>query len=603
MMSYSLTAKCEQDLPVWDLSDLYSSKEDKQIDRDFDNLKRDIDAFIGKYDDVDSLSGGDFLQSIKDLENISKVSYKLAVYASLLKSTNMNDGDIAIFAQKIDENLVSFGSKLIPYDLAVMKISDESLQKKMNEENGLEFYKSWLGKKRLFKKYTLSEDVERVLQEKEITGRSAWMRLFDELQTSMRFDFRDEKLDQNSMISRMNSRDEQERKDAVEGFLQGLKENSDQLSMITNVLAKDKSITDNLRGFARPISSQNLTNMIMDDSVVDLLLQTIRENYSKTAHRYYKIKAKLFGEDKLSYWNRNASYPESVSKEFTWSEAKNIVLESYNNFSPQMGEMAQRFFDENWIDAKVVEGKRSGAFAASTFEGLHPYVLVNFQGKDRDVATLAHEIGHGIHFMFSDPKGILMSHAPLILAETASVFGEQLTFRNLLNKIENDKDKFYLLANKIEDTLATIIRQVMYCNFEIRVHDERKNGELSKERIGEIWMEENQSTYGDAVSYIENANYGWSYIPHFIHVPFYVYAYSFGECFVNALYAYYQKHPEGFVEKYVEILSSGATLRYDEIMKKFDMNPHSREFWQGSLDILISMIDELEMLGKKIGIL
>lgn len=603
MANPSLAEQNEQDLPVWNLKDLYYSKEDAQIDKDLQILEKKIGVFIENYNDVDGLNGQDFLQSIKDLEEISKISYKLAVYAELLKSTNMNDSDVAIFAQKIDETLVGLGARLIAYDLAVMKISDESLQQKMNEEKDLKFYKSWLKKKRLFKKYTLSEDVERVLQEKDITGRMAWVRLFDELQTSMRFDFRGEKVDQHFITRKMNSHDELERKDASMTFLRGLRENSDQLSMITNVLAKDKSIGDELRGFARPISSQNLSNMIMDDSVVDLLLQTIRKNYEKTSQRYFKIKAKIFGEKKLSYWNRSASYPDAVAKDFSWQEAKNIVLESYNKFSPQMGKMAQNFFDENWIDAKVVEGKRSGAFAASTFEGLHPFVLVNFQGKDRDVATLAHEIGHGIHFLFSDPKGILMSHAPLILSETASVFGEQITFRNMLDKIDDEKSRFYLLARKIEDTIATIIRQAMYCNFEIRVHGERKNGEISKERLGEIWMEENREVYGDAIDYVEDAVYGWSYIPHFIHVPFYVYAYAFGECFVNALYSYYQKNPKNFAEKYVEVLSAGSTLSYDEVMKKFGMNPHSEGFWQGSVDILIAMIEEMEILGKKIGIL
>ena len=587
--------------PNWDLTGLYNSYKDPRIEQDLDNLSSEIDNFIANYRDVENLDGLEFYDSVVEYEKIGSTLHKISAYAYLLKSTNMNDSEISIFNQKIEENVSDLSRKMIPYALGLIEISDENLESKISQDDRLEFYKPFFRNERIAKPYILDKNMESLLQEKAITGKDAWNRLFNETMTKLRFDFQGEKLNEEEILSKKSSKSADERKEAYDSIVNVLQENTDLLTMITNVLAKDKSIEDNLRGYKKPISSRNLANFIEDDSVVDLLIETVQDNYKDICERYFKIKANVFGDDKLNYWDKSAPYPDSAKKQFNWKEAKETVIESYSKFDPRFGEMAARFFDEKWIDAAVYNGKRGGAYAMEMPKGHHPYVLTNFQGNIRDVATIAHEIGHGIHFMFAEKQGNLMSHAPLILAETASVFGEMLNFRNIIEKLDNDHDRFYMLTNKIEDMIATAIRQIIYCDFEIQVHDGRKNGELSTERINEIWSDVQKKAYGDSMDISDN--YFWSYIPHFIHTPFYVYSYAFGECFVNSLYKFYMENPDGFVEKYVDLLSSGKTLRYDEIMEKFNMNPKTKEFWQGGLDLIIEMIDEAEDLGRKINII
>lgn len=594
----------QETLPIWDLSDLYLSIEDPEIENDLNKIYQYITQFSHNYrGKIEEISGEDLLQSILDYEGIDLLMSKVGIYSFLIKAINMNDENVAIFSQKIREKGSEFANKLTFYELDLIKLSDEQLNEKFKQEPKLEKYQPFLRDLRIFKKHVLPEEQEKILTLKSVTGRSAWVRFFDELMTKLRFDFQGKQVNESEILNKLSSREESERKEAYFSLGKTLAENSDTLSMITNVLAKDKAISDDLRGYEKPISSRNLSNFILDDEVVDTLLQTVKENYSNTLHRYYQIKAKIFGDEKLQPWNIRAPLPNAVKQEFSWDQAKKIVIDSYGDFSQKMGKMSARFFDENWIDAQVRDGKRSGAFAMCTYEGLHPFVLTNFQGKARDVATISHEIGHGLHFMFSETQGILMQNAPLILAETASVFGEQLTFEHMKEQLKSDQDKFYLLAGKIEDYLATIFRQVMFARFETKVHDVRKNGELSKNDLIKIWNEENKLYFGDAVDHGDEYNYYWSYIPHFIHTPFYVYAYAFGNCFVNALYKYYQDNPENFEQKYIEVLSAGSTLHYDEIMQKFDMQPKSMQFWQGSINMVIEMIDELELIGKKIGLI
>lgn len=604
LMSSNVNADNISDLPKWDLSEFYQSIDSEEIKIDLSEVESQIEYFCKKYSNIHNLSGSALYNSIQDYESIDKNITKIGIYISLLKSVKMNDPDVAIAYQNISEKISDLSKMLLFYDLSIIKMDDDILEDKFIEEPLLLNYKPWFRDLRLVKKHTLSEDLEQLMISKSVTGSSAWVRLFDETMTKLRFDFKGDQVNENIILDKLSSSDESERKEAYYSLGKTLRDNSDLFAMITNILAKDKAINDELRGFARPISSRNLSNYILDDSVVDLLINTVKKNYN-IVHKYYNLKAKLFGKDTLDPWNVKA--PISIEEEqvFSWDEAKKIVVDSYTSFSSEMGEMSRRFFDENWIDAAVCDGKQSGAFAMSAYKGMHPFVLTNFQGKARDIMTISHEIGHGIHFMYSETQGILMQDAPLILAETASIFGEQLTFVNLMKKIKSDKEKFYLLAEKIEDTLGAIFRQIMFASFETRIHDERKNGELSKEKINEIWIEEASKDYFDSI--VEHGDddykYFWSYIPHFIHTPFYVYSYAFGNCFVNALYDFYMKNPGTFVEKYKEILSAGGTLHYDEIMKNLDMDPKSENFWQNSLNNLRNMVDEFEKIGKNIGLL
>ncbi len=363
---------------------------------------------------------------------------------------------------------------------------------------------------------------------------------------------------------------------------------------ITNVVAKDKQIEDDLRGFKTPISSRNVANFV-EDETVESLIKTVQANYEHLSHRYYKIKAKLLGLDKLEYWDRVAPIQQVEERYIPWQEAVDIVLASYQSFSPKMAEIGKKFFDNNWVDAEARPGKYAGAFAMPV-AGVHPYILMNYQGKARDVMTLAHELGHGIHMVLSDKQGALMSGTPLTIAETASIFGEQVTFQMILAKEKDPEVKKAILASKIDDMLSTTVRQIAFTEYELKVHDERKKGEISIDRLNEIWMESQIASLGPAFNFSADYKYFWQYIPHFIHSPFYVYSYAFADSMVNSLYAKYASGMPGFVDNYIEILSLGGTENYNDLLKRFDLNARDESFWQGGLDVIRKYIDQFESL-------
>ena len=366
--------------------------------------------------------------------------------------------------------------------------------------------------------------------------------------------------------------------------------------MITNTLAKDKSINDTWRKLPRPVSARNLSNVV-EDGVIDSLAKSVVESYPKLSHRYYYMKSKWFGKKYLMYWDRNAPLPFQSNRVYSWKEAKDIVLSAYTNFNPLIGKIAKKFFDNSWIHAPVLEGKSPGAFASSTVASVHPYILLNFQGKSRDVATLAHELGHGIHQYLAGRKQThFNATTPLTLAETASVFGEMLTFKLLLNQAEDKVERKALLANKVEDMLNTVVRQIAFYEFEKNVHDLRKQSELSVDEICSIWMEVQKKSLGKGIKYAEEYKYYWSYIPHFIHSPFYVYAYAFGDCLVNSLFNVYEGGLSDFDKKYINLLESGGSQNYSDLLKPFRLNPKNKFFWKKGLRIIENLIDQLEML-------
>ncbi|MDH3228923.1 MAG: M3 family oligoendopeptidase, partial [Alphaproteobacteria bacterium] len=424
----------------------------------------------------------------------------------------------------------------------------------------------------------------------------AWVRLFDETMAGLRFPFRDAKLTEAEILNLMSDPDGEKRREAAESLGRVLGDNIRTLALITNTLAKDKEIEDGWRKFPRPDSSRNLSNFV-EDEVVDALSAAVRKAYPDLSHRYYALKAKWFGGTRLDYWDRNAPLPESDDRTIAWDAARSTVLDAYAAFSPDMADVGKRFFDNDWIDAPVRPGKASGAFAHPTVPSAHPYLLLNFQGKTRDVMTLAHELGHGVHQVLAGGQGHLMADTPLTLAETASVFGEMLTFRAMLKRTEDRAARRTMLAGKVEDMLNTVVRQIAFYEFEKRVHNERRDGELMPDRLGEIWMDIQVESLGPALRFDDNYRVFWGYIPHFVHSPFYVYAYAFGDCLVNSLYAAYQEAEDGFAGRYLDMLRAGGTLRHKELLKPFGLNAGDPEFWGRGLAVIAGLIDELEALS------
>jgi oligoendopeptidase F len=466
----------------------------------------------------------------------------------------------------------------------------------MNEP-ALGHYRPWLEDIRRDKPYQLEDRVEQLFHEKSVTAYSAWNRLFDETIAGLRFKVGSKELGIEQTLNFMQDADSRKRRAASEALAATFKTNVRPFALITNTLAKDKEISDRWRGFTDVADSRHLSNRV-EREVVDALVEAVRAAYPTLSHRYYKLKAKWFGKKKLAHWDRNAPLPKVAQRAIPWTDARATVLTAYGAFSPKMAEVADRFFAKNWIDAPVRPGKQPGAFAHPTVPSAHPYVLLNYQGKPRDVMTLAHELGHGVHQVLAAPNGALMAPTPLTLAETASVFGEMLTFRKLLANTTDKKQRKAMLAAKVEDMINTVVRQIAFYSFERKVHLERRNGELTADKLNELWMSVQSESLGPAIELKPGYETFWCYIPHFIHSPFYVYAYAFGDCLVNSLYAVYEKSAEGFAERYLEMLSAGGTKHHAELLKPFGLDARDPAFWQGGLGVIAHLIDELEALEK-----
>lgn len=589
----------KQAAPSWKLQDLYAGITSPAIEKDLKSASSRAQRFRNLYEGkLALLDGAGLLKAIREYEANQESLGKLASYAQLVYAADMSKAEHTRFYQNVSETVTEISSKTLFFMLELNHLDEKHLAKLLAATPSLQKYEPWLRDIRTYKPYQLNEELERVLHEKNITGAAAWVRLFEETISGMEFPIGKKILRNAEILEMLSSKKSEVRKQAASVFAGVMETHAGIFTLITNTLAKDKEIDDKLRGFERPISSRNLANYV-EDEVVDALLKAVKSNYSDLSHRYYKIKAKWLKKKKLEYWDRNAPLPEDDDSRYSWDEARSLVLESYAAFSPELAKIGRTFFDKNWIDAAVRPGKSPGAFAHPTVPSAHPYLLLNFQGKTRDVMTLAHELGHGVHQVLSAGQGQLMADTPLTLAETASVFGEMLVFQEVLKREKNAKRKKLLIASKVEDMLNTVVRQVAFCDFERLIHDERRTGELTTDRIGEIWMQVQKESLGPAFKFHPDYHVYWMYIPHFIHTPFYVYAYAFGDCLVNALYALYQKEAKAgrgmaFEQKYIEMLKAGGTKRHKELLAPFGINIAKPAFWQQGLDIISDYIDQLE---------
>ncbi|HWT64064.1 MAG TPA: M3 family oligoendopeptidase [Ochrobactrum sp.] len=587
-------------LPEWNLADLYPSADSTELKADLEKAAKDAASFETRWkgklgDEAAKSNGGNFADAIKEYEALSELMGRIASFAGLYYYGDTTDPKRMKLFGDVQQKLTDANTPLIFFSLEINRIDDAVLEKAMAANPAIGHYRPWLEDLRLDKPYELEDKLEQLFHEKSITVYSAWNRLFDETMSSLRFDIDGEELAIEQTLNLLQDADGSVRKKASEALAKTFGANLRTFTLITNTLAKDKEISDRWRGFEDIADSRHLANRV-EREVVDALAKAVEAAYPRLSHRYYALKAKWLGLEKLENWDRNAPLPETPQALISWDEARETVLSAYGNFAPEMADIAKDFFDKNWIDAPVRPGKAPGAFAHPTVPSAHPYVLLNYMGKPRDVMTLAHELGHGVHQVLAGGQGALMASTPLTLAETASVFGEMLTFRSLLERTTNKRERKAMLAQKAEDMINTVVRQIAFYQFERRVHTERREGELTSERIGEIWMDVQRESLGDAVHLNPGYETFWTYIPHFIHSPFYVYAYAFGDCLVNSLYAVYQNSEKGFQQKYFDLLKAGGTKHHKELLAPFGLDATDPDFWSKGLSVIEGIIDELEAM-------
>ena len=583
----------DQQGPAWNLADLYPSRTDPRVEADLTDCKGAAADMASRWQGkIADLSGDELADLLEAYEALDDKMGRLGAFAQLLFAADRDDTEIGRFFQGVQERLTAVSSTTLFVTLEINKIDEGSLEAKIEQSSRLARYRPWLRDTRAWREHQLDDAVEKVLLEKHLTGKAAWVRLFDETMAGLRFPFDGADLTTQEIFDKMSSQDRTIRERAATSIGKVLGDNQKLFARITNTLAKDKQIDDGWRKFAWPISARNLSNHV-EDEVVDALISAVKDAYPKLSHRYYALKAKWLGLDRLQYWDRNAPLPDESEARLPWAKARGIVLDAYRRFSPELAGIVTDFFDRNWIDAQLRDGKDSGAFCHPTTTSVHPYVLMNYQGRARDVMTLAHELGHGVHQTLASAHGPLMAHTPLTLAETASVFGEQLTFRALLAATQDSAERRILLASKIEDMLNTVVRQIAFVEFERRVHEARRISELTPSELCQIWMDVQTESLGPIFEFREDYATFWSYIPHFIHSPFYVYAYAFGDCLVNSLYAVYEQNPDGFEPRYLQLLRAGGTLRHQELLAPFGLDASDPDFWKKGLSVLEGFIDEL----------
>ncbi|MDB5512872.1 MAG: oligoendopeptidase [Enterovirga sp.] len=583
-------------LPEWDLSDLYPGIGSDAFLQDLAQAEAECRSFAaayrGRLDELAKAGGPALGEAVQAYERIEDRLGKIMSYAGLVYSGDTTDPVRAKFYGDTQERLTSASSDLLFFTLELNRIDDAVLDAAMTREP-LARYRPWVEDLRRDKPYQLEDRIEQLFHEKSVTGRGAWNRLFDETLASLRFTVRGEELSLEPTLNKLQDQDGDMRRDAAAALGQVFKANLRTFTLITNTLSKDKEISDRWRGFEDVADSRHLANRV-EREVVDALVAAVTEAYPRLSHRYYALKARWFGRDALDFWDRNAPLPKVEQRTIPWTEARDTVLSAYADFAPAMAEIAGRFFDRRWIDAPVRPGKAPGAFAHPTVPSAHPYVLLNYQGKPRDVMTLAHELGHGVHQVLAAPNGALMAPTPLTLAETASVFGEMLTFRRLLAGTTEPRQRRAMLAAKVEDMINTVVRQIAFYSFERKLHLERRKGELTADGLCELWLSVQADSLGPSIRLGPGYETFWTYIPHFIHSPFYVYAYAFGDCLVNSLYGVYQTANEGFVERYFALLSAGGTKPYAELLAPFGLDAKDPGFWDIGLSMIEGMIAELE---------
>ena len=584
------------DLPEWDLSDLYASEDAAELQADLTWLKQSCIDFSNDYEGkLAQLNADEMLKAVERYEAIDIIAGRIMSFAGLRYYQLTTDPERAKFMSDMQDKLTEHTTKLVFYGLEFNRLDEEALSKLLSQNTALARYKPVFDRMRAMKPYQLSDEMERFLHDQSVVGATAWNRLFDETIASLVFTIDGEDLPLEAATNELSEQDRDTREAAAREIARVLRENTSLFARVHNTLAKDKEIEDRWRKMPTPQTGRHLSNHV-EAEVVEALRNAVVAAYPKLSHRYYALKAKWLGLETMQVWDRNAPLPIEDDKLVDWTAAQEMVLSAYAEFSPEMAEIAKQFFTKSWIDAAVKPGKAPGAFAHPTVTTVHPYVMLNYLGKPDDVMTLAHELGHGVHQVLAAQQGELLSSTPLTLAETASVFGEMLTFRKLLAAAKTPQERKVLLAGKVESMINTVVRQIAFYDFECKLHAARGEGELTPDQINAIWMSVQGESLGPVFEFMDGYETFWSYIPHFVHSPFYVYAYAFGDGLVNALYAVYEEGDPEFQAKYFDMLRAGGSKHHTELLAPFGLDASDPKFWDKGLSMISAMIDELEAM-------
>ena len=582
-------------LPEWDLSDLYTDPDAPALKSDLAWLEKECQSFAADYEGKLAALGAEaLLTCVQRQEKINAISGRIMSYAGLRYYQLTTDGERTKFMSDLQVKITDFSTPLVFFTLELNRLDDEHLDSLLAQNADLARYRRVFDRIRAMKPYQLSDELEKFLHDLGAVG-DAWEKLFDETTAGLEFTIDGTSYNIEGALNFLTDHDRAKREAAARELAAVFQANLKVYSRLHNTLAKEKDIIDRWRAMPSPQTGRHLSNDV-EPEVVEALRNAVVAAYPKLSHRYYELKRKWLGLDKLQVWDRNAPLPMESDRIVGWDEARSTVMDAYAGFDPRMADLAEPFFTQGWIDAPVKPGKAPGAFAHPTVTDVHPYVMLNYLGKPRDVMTLAHELGHGVHQRLAASQGEMLSSTPLTLAETASVFGEMLTFRKLLDNAKDQNERKVLLAGKVEDMINTVVRQIAFYDFECKLHAARKLGELTPEDINALWMSVQGESLGPAFEFMPGYDTFWAYIPHFVHSPFYVYAYAFGDGLVNALYAVYQDSPEGFQDKYFEMLKAGGSQHHKDLLAPFGLDAGDPKFWDKGLSMISAMIDELEAM-------
>ncbi len=586
------------DLPEWDLTDLYAAPDAPELARDMDWLETACADFAADYrGKLADLDAAGMLDCVLRHEKIDMITGRIMSFAGLRYYQQTTDPERAKFLSDCQDRITDFSAPLVFFALELNRLPDNHLDALFAQNADLARYRPIFERLRAMRPHQLSDELEQFLHDQSVVGASAWNKLFDETIAGLTFDVDGEEFGIEGTLNFLTDPDRTKRESAARALARVFARQLPLFARVHNTLAKEKEIEDRWRHMPTPQYGRHLANHV-EPEVVEALRDAVVAAYPKLSHRYYELKRKWLGLDRLQVWDRNAPLPMEQQRVVGWDAARDMVLDAYSGFAPAMGELAEPFFDKGWIDAAVKPGKAPGAFAHPTVTDVHPYVMLNYLGKPRDVMTLAHELGHGVHQVLAAGQGELLSATPLTLAETASVFGEMLTFRKLLSNAKDDAERKVLLAGKVEDMINTVVRQIAFYDFECKLHAARAEGELTPEGINALWMSVQGESLGPAFTFMDGYETFWAYIPHFVHSPFYVYAYAFGDGLVNALYAVYEEGDPGFQDKYFEMLKAGGSKHHKELLAPFGLDASDPAFWDKGLSMISGLIDELEAMEE-----
>ncbi|UWR14182.1 M3 family oligoendopeptidase [Sulfitobacter sp. M368] len=585
------------DLPEWDLSDLYAGEDAPELKRDLDWLEQACASFAADYEGkLADLDAAGLLDCVLRNERINMIAGRIMSFAGLRYYQLTTDAGRAKFMSDCQEKITNFTTPLVFFTLELNRLEDNHLDGLLAQNADLARYKPVFDRIRAMKPYQLSDELEKFLHDLGVVG-DAWERMFDETIAGLEFNVLGEPLNIEGTLNLLTDPDREKREAASHELADVLGANVKTFARVHNTQTKEKEIIDRWRGMETPQTGRHLSNQV-EPEVVEALRNAVVQAYPKLSHRYYELKRKWLGLDVMQVWDRNAPLPMEDPRVVDWDTAQKTVMDAYTAFDPRMGELAEPFFTKGWIDAAVKPGKAPGAFAHPTVTDVHPYVMLNYLGKPRDVMTLAHELGHGVHQVLAAGQGEMLSSTPLTLAETASVFGEMLTFRKMLDGAKTKDERRVLLAGKVEDMINTVVRQIAFYDFECKLHEARRGGELTPDDINALWMSVQAESLGPAFEFMDGYETFWSYIPHFVHSPFYVYAYAFGDGLVNALYAVYAEGEAGFEEKYFDMLKAGGSKHHKELLAPFGLDASDPAFWDKGLSMISGFIDELEAMEE-----